>query len=63
MPAIMELGSSCAAEFTVSLAPITKVKSVSVGQTFTYKVEDLVLIHRPNYYFQLILGSVNPTPS
>lgn len=34
MPAIMELGSSCAAEFTVSLAPMTRVKSVSVGQTF-----------------------------
>lgn len=29
MPAMMELGSSCAAEFTVSLAPITRVKSVS----------------------------------
>lgn len=40
MPAIMELGSSCAAEFTVSLAPITRVKSVSVGQTITYKLDD-----------------------
>lgn len=44
MPAIIELGSSCAAEFTVSLAPMTSVKSVSVGHniyTFTHKADEL----------------------
>lgn len=35
IPAMMELGSSCAAELTVSLAPITSARSVSAHFTQT----------------------------
>lgn len=40
MPAIIELGSSCAAELTVSLAPMTSVKSVSVGSTHSHETHE-----------------------
>lgn len=38
IPAMMELGSSSAAEFTVSLAPITSVKSKSSISGFTSSI-------------------------
>lgn len=59
MPAIIELGSSCAAEFTVSLAPMTSVRSVSVGQTFVQvKICEL---NSQQFFHLMLLGSPNTT--
>ena len=40
IPAMMELGSSWAAEFTVSLAPITRVRSVSGKSSFISSISN-----------------------
>lgn len=64
----MELGSSCAAEFTVSFAPITSVKSVSVGhkhldrhQPTIYKKTAAIVISISFHNTTFICSIVNRT--